>query len=297
MNSSIQLLAWIGLLCLVPATGFCQEKEPEVEVPQGYEEAEISDEAAPARDRAGAEERGSLIDVLADALVEDVDPNVVKLEKQYLQQFQPLMKAELSFIQRVCQLTKDEHTQIGAARRRCLNAAVRKYAIAQNDVRRGRRRVVGDRSPAMPDPRKLVQEQLASLAKQKLRPEQAKRYLEELDKRAAHRKRVAIRSLVARLDEELVLTTKQREKLLKSLSTNWQDAWGQSLEMWIHNTQFMPAVPDQYMISILNKTQQEVWRGARKQGHIHMGEFGFRGGMVVVDDFDIFFEEEELFEE
>jgi hypothetical protein len=87
------------------------------------------------------------------------------------------------------------------------------------------------------------------------------------------------------LDQDLVLTAKQREKLTESLSSNWQDAWGQSLEMWIHNIQFMPAIPDKYVVRLLNKTQQTVWRGTQRQNHFHMG-FGFGHAMVVVDDFD-----------
>jgi len=263
--------------------GFSQEEEPDADVPQGYEDAGTAGGAAPVMEAAVEEERGSLLDVLTEALADDVDPNVANLEKQFVSQFRPLLRAELSFIRRVCQLTKGQHKQIGDAADRCLNAAVRKYAIAQNDMRQGR--FVAGRASAMPDPRKLIQQQFADLAKQKLRPEQAKRYLEELQKRNAHRKRVAVRSLVAKLDQDLVLTAKQREELTESLLSNWQDAWGQSLEMWIHNVQFMPAIPDQHVVRFLNKTQQTVWRGTQRQNHVHMGVH-FGHAMVVVDDFD-----------
>jgi hypothetical protein len=285
MNSSVGPLSWVVLLCLVPMIGFSQEEEPGVEVPRGYEEAATADAVTPVMEVVVEEQPGSLLEVLTDALDVGVDPNVLNLEQQYLPHFQPLLRAELSFLRRVCQLTTAQRKEIGEAGDRWLKTAVRKYAIAQNDMRHGGARFVGG-VPAMPDPSKLIQQQFVAHAKQKLRPEQAKRYLEELDKRKAYRKRVAVRSLVARLDEELVLSAKQREELIESLSSNWQEAWGQSLEKWMHNIQVMPAINDRHVVPFLNKTQRTVWNGTPKQNVANMGAFGIGHAMVVVDDFD-----------
>ena len=52
-----------------------------------------------------------------------------------------------------------------------------------------------------------------------------------MEKRTASRKQVVIDNLVAKLDQDLVLTSEQREKLVEALSANWKDSWGQSLEM------------------------------------------------------------------
>ncbi len=282
MKSSIHQLSRVVLLCLwlVPGIGFAQDEEEE-EVPQGYEDAAVADEAKPAVEAQIEEDAGSLIDVLVGALAEDADPNVVNLERQYLPQFQPLLKPELAFIRRVCRLNKEQSEQITKAADQRLRVAVREYAIAQNNMRQGRGRI---RAQSMPDPRKLVQQQLTKLVQQKLSAEQANAYQQERDKRDAHRKRAAVLSLVAKLDEELVLTVEQRGKLIESLTTNWQGAWTQSLEILIHNNnQYLPHIPDQHVVPFLNETQKTVWRGAQKQAMGH-GGFGFAPVMVMVDD-------------
>ena len=63
-------------------------------VPQGYEDAAVADEARPAVEAQIEEDAGSLIDVLVGALAEDADPNIRKLEQQFLPQFQPLLKPD-----------------------------------------------------------------------------------------------------------------------------------------------------------------------------------------------------------
>jgi len=265
---------------LVPGLGFAQDEE-EKEVPQGYEDAAVADEARPAVEAQIEEDAGSLIDVLVGALAEDADPNVANLERQFLPQFQPLLKPELAFIRRVCHLNKEQHDQIAKSADQRLRVAVKEYAIAQNNMRQGRGRF---RAQSMPDPRKLVQQQLAKLVKQRLSTEQAEAYQQECDKRNAQRKRAAVLGLVAKLDEELVLTVEQREKLIESLTSNWQDAWVQSLQILIHNTQYLPHIPDQHVVPFLNETQKAVWRGAQKQSMAHGGGFGFAPVQVMIDD-------------
>lgn len=278
MNSLAQQLIRISLLSLwlIPGLGFAQD-EQEQEVPQGYEDAATADADAPAVD---AEESGSLIDVLVGALADDADPQIVNLERQYLPQFQSLLKPELAFIQRVCRLDKEQRDQIAKTADRRLRLAVKEYVIALNNMNQGRGRF---RRQSMPDPRKLVQRQLAKWVEQNLSTEQAEAYRQESDKRNEHRKHAAVLSLVAKLDEELVLTIEQREKLIESLSSNWQDAWLQSLETLIHNNQYLPQLPDQLVIPFLNETQKTIWRGAQKY-YLGQGGFGFAPGMVMIDD-------------
>lgn len=269
------------MLCSLfpPLSAFAQDEE-EQNVPQGYEDAAVADEARPALEAQIEEDAGSLIDVLVGALAEDADPNIRKLEQQYLPQFQPLLKPELAFIQRVCRLNKEQHDQIKTSADQRLRVAVKEYAIAQNNMRQGRR----IRAQSLPDPRKLVQQQLAKLVKQKLSAEQAEAYQQECDKRNAHRKRATVLSLVAKLDEELVLTVEQREKLIESLTSNWQDAWVGSLQVLIHNQQYLPHLPDQLVVPVLNETQKTIWRGSQKHSIAHGGGFGFAPVQVMIDD-------------
>lgn len=305
MSAFTRLLKLAGLLCLgvMPPIVFSADSS---EAPQGYEQAPVTNKAAPAaqaqapqgyEDAAMANEVAptvqgqaeaapaseSLLDALADAMTENADPNVANLERQFLPQFQPLFKAELAFVQRACGLNKEQREQIQKAGDECLKAAARKYAMAQNQLRNGRGvRIVGG-VPTVPDPRGLVQQQMANMVKSKLRPEQAAQYRQECGKRAANRKHVATGNLVAELDEVLVLTAEQRDKLMESLSSNWQDAWAQSLEMLIHNNQYLPSIPDQHVVPFLSETQRTAWRNIPKQGHVIGGGFNVPA-MVMIED-------------
>jgi hypothetical protein len=140
--------------------------------------------------------------------------------------------------------------------------------------------------PGYPDPRKLITEGLSKSIKATLSAEQAARYQEELDKRIENRKQVALTNLVAKLDQDLVLTADQRGKLFQSLSKSWKDSWGQSLEMLFYGEHYFPSLPDNDVIPILNATQKEVWSGIPKQNNVFWGWNGmaFVQGAVMDDE-------------
>ncbi len=314
MSLFIRSATCLGLLCLglMPSLVLAQEaseappgyedapaaKKPapaaQAEAPPGYEDAAMANEAAPpveVRGEVQAEapeaSSGSLLDALAEALTDNNDPNVANLEREFLPQFQPLVKAEQAFVQRACGLNKEQRAQIAKAGDECLKAAARKYALAQNQWRNGRGvRIVGGQ-PVLPDPRGLVQQHMAGIVQSKLRPEQAEQYRQECDKRAAHRKDMAVRNLVAELDERLVLTAEQRDKLVESLASHWQDAWAQSIQMLLQSNQYLPSIPDQHVVPFLNEKQKAAWRNIAKQGTVMFGDFDMAPMMVTIEDSDV----------
>ena len=115
-------------------------------------------------------------------------------------------------------------------------------------------------------------------------------------RRKEDRKLVTIQNLVARLDEELILTGEQRQKLTDSLAKHWQEAWEQSLEMFQYNTNGIPNVPDQNVIPFLNKTQISVWHGIQRNNAFYWGGFGI-GGAMLENDFDIMSDDVEVHED
>ena len=117
----------------------------------------------------------------------------------------------------------------------------------------------------MPDPTELLHEALAKVLGETLQAEQQTAYVSELAKRKAYRQHVAVDNVVAMIDERLVLATDQREKLTQSLVENWQPRWVQSIEMLINNNQYLPSIPDQFVVPALNESQRKVWRAAQKQ--------------------------------
>jgi hypothetical protein len=106
-------------------------------------------------------------------------------------------------------------------------------------------------------------------------------------KRKAFRKQVALENVVAIIDERLVLTVEQREQLTKSLDKNWQDSWVNSVELLLNNNQYLPSIPDQFVVAALNDTQRQIWRAAPKQNFMVFGAHGWGQQVAVVDDFPI----------
>ena len=101
-------------------------------------------------------------------------------------------------------------------------------------------------------------------------------------RRDASRKQLAVRNLVARLDHDLILSPDQREKVAESLRSHWDDSWGQSLEMFMYDYQFLPPIPDQHVAPFLNDSQKKVWRGTQKV-QTFWGGFGMVGGVMAED--------------
>ena len=231
-----------------------------------------------------AEELKTLRELKAKAAEDGDDPQLVAIEQQYLQQFRRLTKAEISFVVAVCKPTKEQYQQLQRAGEKTTKSAVKAYADVQKKMMQGNRGNV-----TYPDPRKLIQTGITRAIVEHLKPEQAERYRAETEKRQAHVKQVAVENLVARLDEELVLTAEQRGKLVESLAKHWQAEWGQSLEMFMYGNQFFPAIPDAVVLPALNETQKQVWHGKPKQQNVFFGGFGF-GGFIVDDAGDPFME-------
>jgi len=221
-----------------------------------------------------------------------VNAQTKNMEKQFRPQFQQLVRAERAFVTRVCDMTKTQRKDLAKAAELCLKVATREFATAQTA---GRQRVRNVQRGTPPNPRQLVRDWMAKAVEHKLPVEQASRYaLESLRRNASHRK-FNVTAIVARLDEELVLNEEQREQLIGSLSANWRDGWGVSPEMVMsNNNQFLPAIPDPYIVPLLNDDQKTVWKGAQKQ---NQNFWGFVAPVMVFVGEDFIDDEEDEAEE
>ncbi len=200
---------------------------------------------------------------------------------QYVRQFRPMFRAEYYFIRNTCGLNTDQRKQLARLGETAVKAAARRFVEAQQKMMRGGWRPSTD----YPDPRNLVEQELARVMSPLLSHDQKSRYKAELEKRAASRKQVVIDNLVAKLDGDLVLSSEQRTRLVEALSANWKDAWGQSLEMLMNIDSFFPNIPDQVVAPILTDNQKEVWRRIAKNSNVFWG-FSFGGGIVENDPLD-----------
>jgi hypothetical protein len=176
------------------------------------------------------------------------------MEQQYAQQLRPSLQVEYHFLRSVCGLTKEQRKQVARAGERALKNTATKLAETRQPLQ------VGPRGPhAGSDAQRLMRDGLVEAAKAYVSAEQLARYWSEVEQRDESRKQTAVRNLVAKLDQDLVLSTEQRDRIAESLSAHWHDAWGRSLELYVQGDQFIPGVPDECVTPYLNETQKRVW--------------------------------------
>lgn len=214
--------------------------------------------------RGPAEARGrSLIEVLVGPLEQGVDPNLQRLEQQCRSQYRKLLCTELGFARRTCGLEGRKLLEVAKAARVRLDGAVKEFA-AEHVAAPGRG------AGRLSELRALVQLHLAEVLDE-LSPQQAKRYPAECEKHAAAVRRTVVLNLVARLDEQLVLTAEQREKLVRSLLSDYRPGWDQWLTLLAHNVRFVSAIPDGLVVPLLNDAQKRVWQQIPKQSYFIEG--------------------------
>lgn len=181
----------------------------------------------------------------------------VLLDEIEMGEFRALLKPELLFLQKVCDLTEPEYQSIRRSCDESLREVVEQFVAEQEQ--REQAENVGEKSSIEPKPLPLrIQKSVARIAECQLTPEQWSRYSAEFQLRSAHRKQVAILNLVARLDHDLLLTSKQRERFAKVLDENWRESWSQSLGAFAGESNFMPRLAQDDMRPILSPAQFEV---------------------------------------
>jgi hypothetical protein len=188
----------------------------------------------------------------------DIEAVRAPLLQHLAAQLRPVVRAELHLVGAVCGLSEEQHKEVARGGEQVLKNIVAKCTDRQLAMMHGRG------SAAHFDPRKLLQEGLANALKAHLSPEQLARYQAELEDRAENRKRVTVRNLVSKMEEELILSAAQRDKLYASLYSHWNDAWCQSLELLPVGRPYFPNIPDQYVAPILSEAQKNVWRATQK---------------------------------
>lgn len=95
------------------------------------------------------------------------------------------------------------------------------------------------------DPAALVSEALAKSLAHHLGREEAAAFAKQLTERSERRKAASVREIVAVLDGELFLTTRQRQQIERSLLEKWDDAMTLALEgmHWADDRRVFPGLP------------------------------------------------------
>jgi hypothetical protein len=200
-------------------------------------------------------------------------------------QFEPMLKVELSFVKRVCNLSDEQRRNLIAKSTVWLDEFVADYVKRGGQPQQMGVWFAGGRRQGA-DPRESIQNGIAKLVKSELPREQADKYAEERRKRTEFTKNAYVENLVTRIDSELILTPEQRVNVAKSLTEHWDKSWQLQLEMFIHGMDMWPAVPDQWIRPHLSPVQQMAWgRLNKRNGNTFFAGFPVDG--QVIDDIDL----------
>ena len=103
-----------------------------------------------------------------------------------------------------------------------------------------------------------IQSHMAAAVKANLSPDQAARYQAEIDARTKFEQGVAARVLVARFGPQLELSSKQRARIVASLSKS-SHIQSDLLDGMVFYTAYAPAVPDDDIVPYLDDHQKTIW--------------------------------------
>ncbi len=200
------------------------------------------------------------------------------LMQQFLVQYRPLLTEELGFVRLVCSdLSKEQRPKIKAAGEASLKQAAKEMAQFQNRQNQG----IAIQTRMQPEPRKIVREAVAKALRESLTADQMQRYALEANARTEQRKQATILCVVSRLDGGLSLSADQREKIIDSISSHWEDKWEQWLMISNYGDQYFPEVPEGFIAPFLNNEQKSVWKGLQK---INLGMWWGNNGQNPPND-------------
>lgn len=169
-----------------------------------------------------------------------------------LDEFREMLKPDLLFLRKVCDLSDSESEAISQS----IDARLRQITQQLVEEQTSESDDPPSLNSEVKTPLQRFQEAIAQVAECQLTAEQWERYSAESRKRSENRKRVAILNLVARLDADLLLTSSQRDQFTKLLEARWNAAWGQSLSLLTDDSNFMPELPQEEVDRILSPTQR-----------------------------------------
>jgi hypothetical protein len=245
----------------------------------------------PAEGEAAAPARAArrMVDVQGGAM--NANAQALKQQQEQFQiQLRPFVNSELHFANKVCDLTAEQKVQVKEDGQKALVEAARKYADMQMRANAG-----VFRGTTQNDPRKMIRERIAASIKAHCTSGQVERYQIEMEQRQSDHRAAAVKNLVLQLDQELALSSEQREKIALALTENWQDAWAVNPQYLMAGMEYFPPIPDKVIVEHFSPAQKTRWRDWPKQNaqnvQVFLGGLGFMGMQPAVLEDDPFGDE------
>jgi hypothetical protein len=201
-------------------------------------------------------------------LIADVNWALTEARGQQAPQlFGPQIAVELAFVKNVSAPTADQL--------RAIDTALHNYAT---DVASLLHRPLADQ----------LLKGLTDCVEDNLPKEQVAHYRDELAKRRSEERRACVETFVAILDLKLRPSESQRRTLVAALTSKWQPAWNQIIEIGVgRGDGKLPDVPDELLALFLDSDQAKIWENLPKSHNETVQDISDRIGSVGSPDFDV----------
>ncbi|MFM8292477.1 MAG: hypothetical protein ACKOC4_12370 [Planctomycetia bacterium] len=183
------------------------------------------------------------------------EQQIAQQAKQMEQFFQPPLQAELELVRRTCGgLAPAARRQVVAAGGEAVQSSAKRFAAQQ----------FGERGKTRFDPRESIHEAVAAAVKPHAKPEEFAAYEREHAARQIRRERAARLLMIVKLDQELELSSAQRQAIEADLEKRWQAGWIRDLDdnggMMINNHRPAPDFADASIAPHLDDRQRTQWK-------------------------------------
>jgi hypothetical protein len=224
--------------------------------------------------------------LLAPRVADDEQQVVAQLR----QQLEPMLKVELSFASRAAELNDEDRRALVAAAVTWFDEFVIDYVKNQDPNERqmwlhgARGMMLGGRR-SVSDPRKSIEEGVATVVSTTLSKEKAAAYERENERRTNFFREATIANLVGLSDEKVDLSKEQREKITHLLAGRDQLP---QFEVLMMQTDALPAGIDKWIRSELSEPQRSVLGRINKfPDQVFFGGMAMGGNDEVIDDIDL----------
>lgn len=175
-----------------------------------------------------------------------------------------LINVELSFIKRVADPTDQQMDAIVKAATKALGDMGDIVRDPNNRVVRANQvNVMGPNGQQLTEnPYPRIRKEALEYTKSVLDKSQYQRYESESKSRAEYERDAVIRIAIGIIDDKVVLSDEQRDKLDEKLSTSWKPMDIQQMQTYLHNPQYVPSLPRGLMTGILTRSQLNAWTTA-----------------------------------
>jgi hypothetical protein len=249
MNRFSYSLGIIIITAVLPVVGAERDKDKAAETTAAAEQSPHDANVAPKAK------------IKVDVIAGNDDANLDPAEREMRNRLQPVLKKELLFAARVCNLDKSQRKTLAEVGQEALKKAAYQYTKAQHNGAQPQFAVFnGGRNVAQPNPIKMLQSALLDSANEKLSPEMSLLLNTEYAKRNEYRKQAIIENLIVMLDRKLSLTQQQRNEIARSLAEEWNDSWVPQLQVFtMYDQDIIPRFPDKCVTPHLQPAQKTVW--------------------------------------